>query len=129
MSENNRIVTQRPDHIKTILASISKSGLSSQGKNAKSQGNEEVKGDSPPNRLNPEDGARDRKDCASSAREDHKSAVVHNNNHSVQGCSPTRKLGRTKFECAIDESELNKVELAYFKRPLPPMNTSILSDK
>ena len=36
---------------------------------------------------------------------------------------------RTKYVCAISESELNKVELAYFKRPLPPMHSLILSDK
>ena len=37
-----------------------------------------------------------------------------------------RMNGRTKQVCAINESELNKVELAYFKRP---MNVVILSDK
>jgi hypothetical protein len=31
--------------------------------------------------------------------------------------------------CAISEAELNKVDLAYFKRPLPPKNSLILSDK
>ena len=35
---------------------------------------------------------------------------------------------KTKIVCAINERELNKVELAYFKRPLP-INTVILSDK
>jgi hypothetical protein len=34
--------------------------------------------------------------------------------------------GKTQCYCAINEKELNKVELAYFKRP---MNTVILSDK
>jgi hypothetical protein len=33
---------------------------------------------------------------------------------------------KTKCYCAINEKELNKVELAYFKRPT---NTVILSDK
>ena len=33
---------------------------------------------------------------------------------------------KTRVVCAINEKELNKVELAYFKRPL---NTVILSDK
>ena len=31
--------------------------------------------------------------------------------------------------CAISEAELNKVDLAYFKRPFPPMSNLILSDK
>ena len=33
---------------------------------------------------------------------------------------------KTKHYCAINEKELNKVELAFFKRPA---NTVILSDK
>jgi hypothetical protein len=33
---------------------------------------------------------------------------------------------KTIFTCAIDEKELNKVELAYFKRP---QNLIVLSDK
>lgn len=36
------------------------------------------------------------------------------------------KTGKTKHLCAINEKELNKVELAFFKRP---MNVVIFSDK
>lgn len=36
---------------------------------------------------------------------------------------------RTAYICAISENELNKVDLAYFKRPLPPVHSLILSDK
>jgi hypothetical protein len=35
---------------------------------------------------------------------------------------------KTKIVCAINEQELNKVELAYFKRP-PSTAAVILSDK
>jgi len=36
---------------------------------------------------------------------------------------------KTTIVCAIKESELNKVELAFFKRPLILNNIHILSDK
>lgn len=36
---------------------------------------------------------------------------------------------KTMVVCAIKESELNKVELAYFTRPLNSSNSHILSDK
>jgi hypothetical protein len=36
---------------------------------------------------------------------------------------------KTTIVCAIKESELNKVELAFFKRPLILNNLHILSDK
>lgn len=39
------------------------------------------------------------------------------------------KTKTTVVVCAIKESELNKVELAYFKRPLNVNNVQILSDK
>ena len=43
-----------------------------------------------------------------------------------ESCSAGLRLGKTREICAINEKELNKVELAYFKRPL---NVVILSDK
>ncbi|TNV73980.1 hypothetical protein FGO68_gene15175 [Halteria grandinella] len=42
---------------------------------------------------------------------------------------PPQQVVRTAYVCAISENELNKVELAYFKRPLPPSHSLILSDK
>jgi hypothetical protein len=36
---------------------------------------------------------------------------------------------KTTLVCAIKESELNKVELAFFKRPVIVNNLHILSDK
>jgi hypothetical protein len=36
---------------------------------------------------------------------------------------------KTMVVCAIKESELNKVELAYFTRPLNSSHSHILSDK
>lgn len=36
---------------------------------------------------------------------------------------------KTKIVCAINEQELNKVELAYFKRPHTSTAAVILSDK
>jgi hypothetical protein len=42
----------------------------------------------------------------------------------------TKVATKTKVVCAINERELNKVELAYFKRPLPIQSSSvILSDR
>jgi|LauGreDrversion4_2_1035121.scaffolds.fasta_scaffold143188_2 hypothetical protein len=42
----------------------------------------------------------------------------------------TKVVSKTKVVCAINERELNKVELAYFKRPLPIQGSSvILSDR
>ena len=38
-------------------------------------------------------------------------------------------LRKTVVVCAIKESELNKVELAYFSRPLNSNTSHILSDK
>ena len=43
---------------------------------------------------------------------------------------PSRPQTKTVVVCAINEQELNKVEYAFFKRPLPPNNAPvILSDK
>lgn len=39
------------------------------------------------------------------------------------------EVPRPLVVCAISETELNKVDLAYFKRPFPPMNNLILSDR
>jgi ERCC4-type nuclease len=46
--------------------------------------------------------------------------------HSPEEKKPEKPTPKTKVVVAIDERELNKVELAYFKRP---MNLVILSDK
>lgn len=39
---------------------------------------------------------------------------------------PSENSRKTKYYCAINEKELNKVELAFFKKPT---NSVILSDK
>ena len=50
--------------------------------------------------------------------------------HEDNKTASTKVQSKTVVVCAIDETELNKVEYAFFKRPLPPNNASvILSDK
>jgi hypothetical protein len=60
--------------------------------------------------LNPELGTL----TSQNSKEDHKAI--------------NRIVPKTRVVCAINERELNKVELAYFKRPLP-LNAIILSDR
>jgi hypothetical protein len=48
---------------------------------------------------------------------------------STEELKASDSLRKTMVVCAIKESELNKVELAYFTRPLNSSHSHILSDK
>lgn len=89
-----------------LLESLSKRAASQKEANS-----EETKTQSTPAGLNPES-----VEVAKSEKEEHKRQLPH-------------QVVRTAYVCAISENELNKVELAYFKRPLPPSHSLILSDK
>ena len=109
---DDKLIFQQSGHLQAMLESLTKSNADRTDKEKRISNNCEEAKTSLQYKLNPEKQGQK----SDVTKEDQKLNIKNINQ------------AKTKDVCAINEKELNKVELAYFKRPLPP-HTVILSDK